>query len=71
MENANLSSVSAEPGLHLSKSHVCNEKNDCIRYREVIGSLLFAARVCRPDIEYAINCASQFLYSIFYILKEE
>ena len=54
IENANLSSVPAEPGLHLSKN-VCNEKNDCMPYRKVVGSLLFTARICRLDIEYTVN----------------
>ena len=35
MENANLSSVPSEPGLHLSKS-VCTEKNECMPYRTVV-----------------------------------
>ena len=44
MENASQSSVPAEPGLHLTKSSL--DKNHCIPYREAVGSLLFAARVC-------------------------
>ena len=47
MENANLSSVSAKPRLHLSKSHVCNDKNDCTPYREFVGSLLFQSMSSR------------------------
>ena len=63
MENANPSSVPAEPGSHLSKIESKECKNECVPYREAVGSLLFAARVCRPDIEYAVNYASQFLDS--------
>ncbi|CAK9820237.1 Retrovirus-related Pol polyprotein from transposon TNT 1-94 [Anthophora quadrimaculata] len=59
MLEANPSSVPAEPGMFLQKP---TPVVDCkIPYREAIGSLLFAARICRPDIEFAVNYASQFL----------
>ena len=48
----------AEPGLYLSKTA---HKDVNVPYQAAVGSLLFAARVCRPDIEYAVNYASQFL----------
>ena len=54
MENANLSSVPAEPGLNLSKNHVCNDKNDCMSYHVAVGLLLFEARVYLQNIEYAV-----------------
>ncbi|XP_033229502.1 secreted RxLR effector protein 161-like [Belonocnema kinseyi] len=59
MQDANLTSVPAEPGVCLSKSE--SEYDVKIPHREAIGSLLFAARISRPDIEFAVNCASQFL----------
>ncbi|CAK9821231.1 Retrovirus-related Pol polyprotein from transposon TNT 1-94 [Anthophora plagiata] len=59
MSEANPCSVPAEPGMFLPKQTPAVEGK--IPYREAIGSLLFAARVCRPDIEYAVNYASQFL----------
>ena len=61
MDDANSSYVPAEPGLYLNK----NPKNvkSKIPYREAVGSLLFAARVTRPDIEYAVNYLSQFVDS--------
>ncbi|CAK9829675.1 Retrovirus-related Pol polyprotein from transposon TNT 1-94 [Anthophora retusa] len=66
MTDSNSVSVPAEPGLHLtqlSQPKTENEKRRMqdIPYREAIGSLLFAARVSRPDIEYAVNQASQFI----------
>ncbi|XP_043483599.1 secreted RxLR effector protein 161-like [Leptopilina heterotoma] len=61
MKSANSLSVPAEPGLSLRKSEV--NKKECIPYREAIGSLLFTARTCRPDIEYSVNYVSQFLDS--------
>lgn len=65
MDEANAVNVPAEPGLILSAIN-SNEKDeketrDIVPYREAVGSLLFAARVTRPDIEYAVNTASQFL----------
>ncbi|CAK9833101.1 Retrovirus-related Pol polyprotein from transposon TNT 1-94 [Anthophora retusa] len=66
MSEANSSNVPAEPGLRLCKKQK-NEKQIYtvanVPYSEAVGSLLFAARVCRPDIEYAVNYASQFLDS--------
>lgn len=63
MEEANPVGIPAEPGLHLSATTIVGQKNhnEYIPYREAVGSLLFAARVTRPDIEYAVNTVSQFL----------
>ncbi|XP_033232128.1 secreted RxLR effector protein 161-like [Belonocnema kinseyi] len=57
------SSIPAEPGLYLCKCSEETNKNESgnVPYCEAIGVLLFAARVCRPDIEYAVNYLSQFL----------
>lgn len=59
MNEANFTSVPAEPGIFLQKHTASIDSK--IPYREAIGSLLFAARVSRPDIDYAVNYASQFL----------
>lgn len=66
LEDANSVSVPAESGMHLTKIKCPKSENktkqmENIPYREAIGSLLFAARVSRPDIEYVVNQASQFL----------
>ncbi|XP_076384592.1 uncharacterized protein LOC143263716 [Megalopta genalis] len=45
------------------RKNVSNEKYDSVPYRELIGSLMFAARVSRPDIEYSVNYMSQFFES--------
>lgn len=61
MNEAYAVSVPAEPGISLSKTVSACDSNENIPYREAVSSLLFAARVCRPEIDYAVNYASQFL----------
>ena len=59
MHEANFISVPADSGMSLQKYNGSIDSK--IPYREAIGSLLFAARVCRPDVEYIVNYISQFL----------
>jgi hypothetical protein len=51
------SSTPMQPNLDLVPAL---ESNDKLPYRELIGSLLFLARVTRPDIAYAVCKLSQF-----------
>ncbi|KAG7202511.1 hypothetical protein KM043_017074 [Ampulex compressa] len=64
MKEANAVSIPAEPGLHLtqlqhSKMEGEEKQIQNVPYRKAIGSLLIVARVSRPDIEHAVNQASQ------------
>lgn len=64
MKEAKCSIIPAELGLFL-RNQILNENDTSLKfilYREARGSLLFASRVSRPDIEYAVNYASQFLH---------
>ena len=57
MKDANPSKIPAETGAYLHKS----EGKIDVPYREAVGSLLFASRLSRPDIEFSLNYLSQFL----------
>lgn len=62
LNDAKPSSIPADPGLCRNKSdQTYDDATGSIPYREAVGSLLFAARVSRPDIEFSVNRASQFL----------
>lgn len=66
LENVNPVIVRARPGVHLTqfqcpKTEDEKKQMEKIPYCEAIGSLLFVIRVSRPDIEYVVNQASQFL----------
>jgi hypothetical protein len=66
LENANPVTSPMDPGIHLSKSQSPSteeEKEDManVPYRELIGSLMYAAVATRPDIAHAVTALSQFL----------
>jgi hypothetical protein len=68
MENANAVSMPLDPGQHLSKTQSPSnpeEEEDMaeVPYRELVGSLMYAAVATRPDVSYAITNLSQFLES--------
>lgn len=55
-------SVPADPHTHLSSVDDQNEEIiEDVPYRELVGSLIFAATVCRPDISYAVGVVSRYL----------
>lgn len=60
LSEANALSLPAAPGSWLEKT-----KQGCSNfpYREAISSLLFVARVSRPDIEFSVNFVSQFCHN--------
>ena len=60
MLNVNPVSIPVEPGVKQVKAN--DEKvNVKFPYREMEGSVLFLAKVSRPDIAYAVNCLSRYL----------
>ena len=66
LESVNTVTSPMDPGVHLSKSQspaAEAEKDDManVPYRELIGSLMYAAVATRPDIAYAVTALSQFL----------
>lgn len=65
MTDANEVAVPTDPHQNLSMFKEKPENNTTLKspYREAIGSLLFLAKVSRPDIMYAVINASQFMQS--------
>lgn len=66
MKDCKETSIPAEPrsGLSCEMSPITKEEQEemsIIPYRQVIGSLMFAAVVSRPDIAFAVAVASRFL----------
>ena len=66
LEKVNTVTSPMDPGIHLTKSQsptAEDEKDDManIPYRELIGSLMYAAVAMRPNITHTITALSQFL----------
>lgn len=61
MENAKATKTPADPNIKLSVK-MWDEKNDAsgVPYQEVVGSLLYASQITRPDISFAVNNVSRF-----------
>ena len=52
--------IPADPNIHLAKTESASA-DEKIPFRELVGSLMFAACVSRPDIAYAVNMVSKYL----------
>jgi transposase InsO family protein len=61
MEQAKATKTPADPNEKLSVA-MWSEENDAkgVPYQEVVGSLLYAAQITRPDISFAVNNVSRF-----------
>ena len=70
MQNAYSIIVPADPNSRLNKIQFPKSAEDInsqkFPYQEAVGSLLFAARDSRPDIEYAVNQASKYSTNFVY-----
>lgn len=60
MANCNVISTPMDVNTKYSKA-MESDTNASFPYREVIGSLLFAAQVTRPDINFSVNLLSRYL----------
>ena len=58
MEKCNETSIPATAGVVLGRNGTKLE--DRVPYRELVGSLLYVARTCRPDIAFAVSQAGRF-----------
>ena len=66
LEKVNTVTSPMDPGVHLMKSQsptAEDEKDDManVPYRELIGSLMYAAMAMRPNIAHTVTALSQFL----------
>jgi hypothetical protein len=68
MERCNSVSTPQLLGLHLkplekddSGSYIGIEDHD--KYRSLVGSLLYAFALCRPDLAYAARALAQFMHA--------
>lgn len=68
MSDCNLVSTPVETGIKLTKEmgpKDAAEREDManIPYQEAVGSLLFAAQVLRPDLQFAVNMVCRFSHN--------
>jgi hypothetical protein len=66
LENASTVAMPMDPGQRLSKTQSPSTQEEIedmadVPYRELVGSLMYAAVATRPDIAHAITALSQFL----------
>ncbi|CAD7078080.1 unnamed protein product [Hermetia illucens] len=57
LENSKLYNTPMEVNLKIEKSEVCEQN---IKYRNLIGALLYISSATRPDISFAVNYLSRF-----------
>jgi transposase InsO family protein len=61
LENSRVYSVPMDPGLKLTAKAVDEQEVNSTAYRSIVGGLLYASTLTRPDIAYATNVVSRFM----------